>query len=90
MILNGQSHEPHCALGDLTRCGARTRGGGRCERAGNRRNGRCRLHGGNAGAPAGGRNGNYRHGRYSEEFRQERIAIARLLKEAGALLRELR
>jgi hypothetical protein len=55
-------------------CGARTRVGGTCRRAPAPGKSRCRLHGGAAGsgAPLGSKNGNYRHGRYSQAAREQR------------------
>ena len=50
-------------------------------------NGRCRMHGGtNRGAPAGERNGNYRHGRRTKEAMAQRRNGRALL---GAMLRVL-
>jgi hypothetical protein len=56
----------------MPRCGAKTRGGKPCKRIGNKRNGRCRLHGGRAGAPSGERNGTWRHGGRSKEATAQR------------------
>jgi hypothetical protein len=63
------------------RCGAKTRRGTPCQCPA-MRNGRCRLHGGKAGAPKGNKN-NLKHGRYTAE------AIAHRRK-VGALLREIK
>ena len=71
----------------MPRCGARTRGGKPCRRIGNKRNGRCKLHGGRAGAPSGKRNGAWRHGGRSKEAADQRKAIRTLLREATQLLR---
>jgi hypothetical protein len=48
---------------------------------------RCRMHGGadGSGAPSGTRNGNYKHGRCTEEV----AATRRWLREAAHMLREL-
>jgi len=59
-------------------CGAKTRQGGSCRVTPSEGKKRCRLHGGakGSGAPAGERNGRFRHGRYSAETRAKRIAEA--------------
>jgi hypothetical protein len=51
-------------------------------------NARCRMHGGadGSGAPAGARNGNFRHGRYTKEV----AAARRWIREAVELLRKNR
>ncbi len=71
------------------RCGARTRSGHPCRSAA-MSNGRCRMHGGaSPGAPTGERNGNYKHGRYTQAAVEERKIIAELVRllrsEADAL-----
>ena len=48
------------------KCGAKTRAGGKCQRA-PMENGRCRLHGG--ATPSGPASPNYKHGRYASVFR---------------------
>ena len=78
MSPEGQSHayfEP------VARCGAKTRAGPPCRNPA-MPNGRCRMHGGTAGAPFGNRNA-WKHGLYSRE------AIA-LRKEMTAFLRGCR
>ena len=59
-------------------CGAKTRQGGSCREVPSEGRKRCRLHGGakGSGAPAGERNGRFRHGRYSAETRAQRLAEA--------------
>ena len=58
------------------RCGARTRAGGLCQGPA-MPNGRCRMHGGPAGAPSGQANGMWRHGRRSAEvIARRRQALA--------------
>jgi hypothetical protein len=60
-------------------CGAKTRQGGSCCEVPSEGKKRCRLHGGakGSGAPAGERNGRFRHGRrYSAETRAQRLAEA--------------
>jgi glucans biosynthesis protein len=71
----------------MPRCGARTRGGAPCKRIGNSRNGRCKLHGGRAGAPAGKRNGNWHHGGETKEAIANRRQIQAVLRQAANLLR---
>ena len=70
------------------RCGARTRSGGPCKSAPVTGRRRCRMHGGadGSGAPTGARNGNYKHGRYTEELQ----ATRRWLRQATQLLRSLK
>ena len=47
-------------------------------------NGKCRMHGGaSPGAPKGERNGNYRHGRFTNEAIERR-------REVNALIRLMR
>jgi hypothetical protein len=67
------------------RCGARTRSGVACKSAPVTGRRRCRMHGGadGSGAPRGSKNGNYKHGRYTEEVQ----ATRRWLREATKLLR---
>ena len=71
----------------MERCGAKTRSGKPCQRIGNRRNGRCKLHGGNAGAPSGKRNGAWRHGNQTKEAKAQRLMVRTLLRDADNLLR---
>jgi hypothetical protein len=70
------------------RCGARTRSGEPCKSAPVTGRRRCRMHGGaeGSGAPAGARNGNFRHGRYTREV----AATRRWIREAVELLRKNR
>jgi len=70
------------------RCGAQTRSGGPCKSAPVTGRRRCRMHGGTAGsgAPSGSKNGNYKHGRYTEELQ----ATRRWLRQATQLLRSLK
>ena len=62
------------------RCNARTRAGTPCTSWG-MKNGRCRMHGGKSpGAPKGQRNGNYKHGFYTNEeiaFRRQMFVFIR-------------
>ncbi len=71
----------------MPRCGARTRSGQPCKRIGNLRTGRCKLHGGRAGAPSGRHNGAWRHGNQTKAAIAQRREIRALLREANRLLR---
>jgi hypothetical protein len=71
----------------MERCGAKTRSGKPCQRIGNKRNGRCKLHGGRAGAPSGERNGAWRHGGRTKEAIAQQKAIRALLRDATQVLR---
>lgn len=42
----------------------------------------CRHHGAGGGAPKGERNGNYRHGLFTAEAKQQRRAVSLLLRMA--------
>jgi hypothetical protein len=66
-------------------CGAKTRQGGRCREVPAEGKKRCRIHGGaeGSGAPAGERNGRFRHGRYSAETRAQRVAEAEQRRTAA-------
>ena len=72
----------------MPRCGAKTRSGKPCQRIGNKRNGRCKLHGGRAGAPWGERNGAWRHGGRTKEAIAQQKAIRALLRQAAQVLRD--
>lgn len=72
----------------MPRCGAKTRSGKPCQRAGTKRNGRCKLHGGRAGAPSGERNGQFRHGNETKDAKAQLRAVRALLREAAKLVRE--
>ena len=75
--------EARAALALHPRCGAYCRTTGQPCKGPAMGNGRCRMHGGtNRGAPAGERNGNYKHGRRTKEAMAQR-------REGHALLREL-
>jgi len=81
------------------RCGAKTRKGTACQRPANKRNGRCRVHGGASTGPRTeeGRarisEANLRHGRYTKdklEKRRENAAKGRAIrKELRQLERDL-
>jgi hypothetical protein len=72
------------AVSQASRCGAKTRSGAPCKSAPVTGRRRCRMHGGadGSGAPRGSKNGNYKHGRYTEEVQ----ATRRWLHEATKLL----
>jgi hypothetical protein len=62
------------------RCGAKTRSGKPC-RSPAMPNGRCRMHGGaSPGAPKGKANGNYRHGRFTNEAIARRRGLTALIR----------
>jgi glucans biosynthesis protein len=75
------------AFENSPRCGAKTRSGAPCRRIGSSRNGRCRLHGGLAGAPFGKRNGRWRHGLWTNEAKAIRSALQTLLRDAEEFLK---
>jgi hypothetical protein len=68
-------------------CGAKTRSGAPCKSAPVTGRRRCRMHGGadGSGAPRGNKNGNYKHGRYTEEV----AATRRWLRDAAHMIRKL-
>ena len=69
------------------RCGARTRNGSPCRSAA-MPNGRCRMHGGmSPGAPKGNKNA-FKHGHYTAEAIASRREIAKLLRDARALVKQ--
>ncbi|MGH9551670.1 MAG: HGGxSTG domain-containing protein [Terriglobales bacterium] len=72
------------------RCGARTRGGGRCLSPAVRGKQRCRMHGGapGSGAPAGNKNA-LTHGAYTKVAIERRADIRKLVKEANRLVSEI-
>ena len=63
-------------------CGVCTKDGSRCRKLVVPGRGRCRSHGGAAGAPYGPRNGNWKTGEYSQAAKLE-------VREANAELRRL-
>jgi hypothetical protein len=50
----------------------------------------CRMHGGKGGAPAGERNGAYRHGRHTAEAKAERRELRRSIRLLETLARLVR
>jgi hypothetical protein len=72
------------AVSQANRCGARTGSGAPCKSAPVTGRRRCRMHGGADGSGAI-RNGNYKHGRYTED-----VAATRFwLRQAAHMLRDL-
>jgi hypothetical protein len=70
------------------RCGARTRNGSPCRSAA-MPNGRCRMHGGmSPGAPKGNKNA-FKHGHYAAEAIASRREVAKLLRDARALVKQV-
>ena len=79
------------------RCGAKTRRGSPCRRPANKRNGRCRLHGGRSTGPksAEGRAkiaaANLRHGEFTQAKiakRKEDAKIAKRLRDRLRMIEE--
>ena len=91
---NSSEREPHlrntAAMRESPRCGAKTRRGTACNapRVSGKR--RCRMHGGarGSGAPTGNRNA-LKHGLHTREVREERRAIAQLMRDAEETLAEI-
>ena len=79
--MDRETREP-LSLRLAARCGAKTRGGTPCMRARARGRTRCKLHGGakGSGAPAGERNGNFKHGLFTGENITQRERINSLLR----------
>ena len=73
-----------------TRCGAKTRRGTACQSPAVRER-RCRMHGGapGSGAPSGSRNGNYRHGHFTAEAKEQRRRLRSLIREARKMVTSL-
>lgn len=73
------------------RCGAKTRSGCSCK-APAMRNGRCRMHGGKSCGPRTveglerSRLANWKHGIYSQEMRNQRRALRRLIKMSAEII----
>jgi hypothetical protein len=74
-------------VSQVARCGAKTRSGAPCKSAPVTGRRRCRMHGGadGSGAPKGERNGNYKHGRYTQKV----AATRQWLREMTKLVRDL-
>jgi glucans biosynthesis protein len=74
-----------------TRCGAKTRSGTACQSPAVRGKRRCRMHGGapGSGAPSGARNGNYRHGHFTAEAKEQRRRLRSLIRDARKTVRSL-
>jgi hypothetical protein len=72
-----------------TKCGAKTRAGGRCQQPGMPKNGRCRYHGGMSTGPGKGNQNATQHGIYAKYLTEdERVAYAEL--KLGSVEQELR
>jgi hypothetical protein len=71
-------------------CGAKTRTGKSCQSPAVGGKARCRMHGGadGSGGPRGARNGNYRHGRYTQETEAIKRSVRGLVREAKALSKQ--
>ncbi|WP_442755875.1 HGGxSTG domain-containing protein [Methylocystis sp. JAN1] len=78
----------HLPMQRSPRCAARTRAGTLCQSPA-MANGRCRMHGGCAGAPRGERNGNWRHGHFTCEAIAERRQSKTVLRTARSFLESL-
>src|SRR2546423_11105880 len=87
----GDEREKSCRRqreGLSRRCGARTRSGSRCWSAA-MQNGCCRMHGGmSPGAPKANKNA-FKHGHYTAEAIASRREIAKLLRDARALVKQV-
>jgi hypothetical protein len=82
--------EARAALMLHPRCGAYARTTGEPCKAPAMANGRCRMHGGaSPGAPKGERNGNYRHGRRTQDAEVQRRQGRTLLRAMLQLLAEI-
>ncbi len=81
--------EPDCLLA-APRCGACTRSGALCRAPAVRGRQRCRMHGGaeGSGAPKGERNGNYKHGHFTQEAIELRHQIRQLIAQMLASIEE--
>jgi hypothetical protein len=82
--------DPEC-LNVAPRCGARTRSGEPCRAPAVRGRQRCRMHGGakGSGAPKGERNGNYKHGNFTQEAIELRRQVRALVAQMLALMEEV-
>jgi hypothetical protein len=74
-------------VSQFARCGAKTRSGAPCKSAPVTGRRRCRMHGGadGSGAPKGEKNGNYKHGRYTQKV----AATRQWLREMTKVVRDL-
>jgi len=79
------------SLHSAPRCGARTRSGKPCRAPTVRGRRRCRMHGGaeGSGAPKGQRNGNYKHGNFTQEAIELRRQVRALVAQMLALMEEV-
>ena len=72
------------------RCGAKTRNGEYCRAPAVTGKKRCRMHGGakGSGAPPGNRNA-LKHGAFTEEAIRRRATLAKQIRQAQKLLKDL-
>jgi glucans biosynthesis protein len=79
--MDRETREP-LSLRRAARCAAKTRSGTPCMKVRAKGRTRCKLHGGarGSGAPAGQRNGNFKHGLFAGENITERKRIKSLLQ----------
>jgi hypothetical protein len=77
------SDEPKQLRG-ARRCGAKTRSGKPCRSPAVGGRPRCRMHGcgRGSGGPCGERNGNFKHGRYTQETKELRKMVRQMTREA--------
>ncbi len=87
--MDRETREP-LSLRLTARCGAKTRGGAPCMRARARGKTRCKLHGGakGSGAPAGERNGNFKHGLFTAAAMRKRERMRSLLRAMRPSMQE--
>ncbi|WP_315899693.1 HGGxSTG domain-containing protein [Qipengyuania gaetbuli] len=73
-----------------SRCGAKTRSGGKCQAPAVSGKPRCRMHGGakGSGAPKGNRNA-LKHGLYTREALEVRKMLSELMRASRKTLREI-
>jgi hypothetical protein len=85
MTDNPMRHTETGSVSQAARCGAKTKSDAPCKSAPVTGRRRCRMHGGadGSGVPKGERNGNFKHGRYTEEVQ----AARRWLQEATKSVR---
>lgn len=66
-----------------SKCGAKTRAGGRCQQPGMPKNGRCRYHGGLSTGPSKGSQNALTHGIYAREWTDEEIDVSKTVQLAS-------
>jgi uncharacterized protein YjcR len=82
-----QSHAKLYPFLKSPRCGAKTRKGTPCQ-APAMANGRCRMHGGKAGAPLGNSNA-LKHGYYTRDAIERRQYLRELIQESRKTIESL-